>query len=420
MQTTHQTSEFSEINLAELNQIAQPFVFLHSGKDGRYSILGTNPVAITQLHSGNVLEHLEKLNQLVKVLNDQAQSTSKLPFSHGLLGFFSYDFGNQLHRIETSTLAGCPLSYWIVPSEITIWDHQTKTKHQLKHEFSTTEIKAIEELIDLEKTADETPEEIPQMTAAEYASALDTIKQAIIDGETYQVNFAQAFSKAESIDPINTFRKINKLNPSPYQALIVTESFNIISNSPELLISKEADTLTTKPIKGTTSIESDPNELLNSEKTSAELTMIVDLSRNDLAQLSQANTVKVAAYQEIQKLSHVYHTYSTITATSKPDLKLSEIIKAIIPGGSVTGCPKHRTMQIINRLEPIARGPYCGSAGFINHNLDLQLNIMIRTLWQKDQQLILHSGGGIVADSQTEAEYEETIQKASAFLEVIT
>ncbi|PIZ77528.1 hypothetical protein COY06_00535 [Candidatus Peregrinibacteria bacterium CG_4_10_14_0_2_um_filter_41_8] len=420
MQTKITKVPYKTLNPGELKPSTRPFILLQ----GNWSILASNPITTIKFYKGDPHQHLNLIDQIQQTLNTINPPAANLPFTNGLIGFFSYDFGNQLLNISNATFPNTPLSYWLIPQEITIWDHDQKTCHQITNTYTDTETKTLKTLCDKASSpAPTTPDPIApnkltsNITKTAYQAKLKQINDHIIAGNTYQVNFAQQFSLNKKLDPLQIYQKISKTNFAAYQALIVTDQFNIISNSPELLISYTKDQLVTEPIKGT---DANADRLLKSQKGDAELTMIVDLSRNDISKLSQPGTVKVRKHRALMQLKHFYHTYSQITGTPKPNLKVSEIIKAMFPGGSVTGCPKHRTMQIINHLEPTPRGAYCGSAGFINHNGTLTLNILIRTLWQRHSYLSLHAGGGIIADSNTNDEYDETIQKARAFTQIIT
>lgn len=243
----------------------------------------------------------------------------------------------------------------------------------------------------------------------EYRSKIDEIKEYLRDGESYQVNFAQEFSGEFSGDPLGLFVAMQELNPAEMAFYGEFDNRVIVSNSPERLFSLKGGVLRAEPIKGTVAAGEDPSFLLRDEKSQAELTMIVDLLRNDLGRVGK--NVRVPVHAAIMKLANVSHAYSVVEADTKAGVL--EILKAVFPGGSVTGCPKIRTMEIIGRLESFKRGTYCGSAGFVLPNGDADFNIMIRTATVSGGRVSFPAGGGILIDSDARAEFEETLAKSS-------
>lgn len=251
----------------------------------------------------------------------------------------------------------------------------------------------------------------PGLSRKKYASKIAAIKKLLREGETYQVNFAQEFKCDFSGDPLALFCEMYKRNPAEMSFYYEEDDVAICSNSPERLVSLRGGVLRSEPIKGTVAADEDPAILLKSEKAYAELTMIVDLMRNDLAKISEVGSVKVVEHQALMKQANVWHTYSVIE--SRLALSASEILPALFPGGSVTGCPKKRTMEIIDKLENFKRGAYCGSAGYILDSGDADFNIMIRTATVRDGHLSFPAGGGILIDSDADEEYDETLKKAA-------
>lgn len=277
-----------------------------------------------------------------------------------------------------------------------------------------------------------------------YFSKIQTIKEKLCSGETYQVNFSQpfSFSVPAAFSAHDFFQKLSTANPSPHEYFFENEDFAVMSNSPELLVkgywvstasgagsSRKKFFVETRPIKGTMPRGRTPEEdekqiqkLLASKKEEAELTMIVDLERNDVGKVCKPGTVTVKEHRTIEKYSHVIHTASVIQGELEEKKDVFDVLEAIFPGGSITGCPKKRTMEIIDELEEVRRGVYCGSAGYIAPDGSFEFNIMIRTAFLDKRKGILtfHSGGGIVIDSDPKKEYEETLHKAAAFFETIT
>lgn len=268
-----------------------------------------------------------------------------------------------------------------------------------------------------------------------YLKKFNIIQEKLRSGETYQVNFAQPFlfSVGPDFSAPNFFRMLVTLNPSPHQFFLENEDFAVISNSPELLVrgfwEGKKFFLETRPIKGTvprghneTEDEANIRALLHSKKEEAELTMIVDLMRNDLGKVCKTGTIRVLKHRKIEKYSHVIHTVSVIRGELEEGKDVFDVLEALFPGGSVTGCPKKRTMEIIDELEDVRRGVYCGSAGSIQKDGSFEFNIMIRTAFLDKQNRILSffGGGGIVVDSLPKREYDETFHKAAALFEALT
>jgi para-aminobenzoate synthetase component 1 len=255
----------------------------------------------------------------------------------------------------------------------------------------------------------------------QYGAKIDQLKKYLQQGDTYQANFSQRFSADADADPWKIFLKLTKITPAPFGSFFEFPDFSVVSCSPELLVRKRGKVVETWPIKGTVPRGKNTGEderlaarLLNSDKNEAELNMIVDLERNDLGKVCELGSVKVTAHKEIQKYSHVIHTVSKVTGMLRSDSDIFDLIQALFPGGSITGCPKKRTMEIIDQLEDFKRGVYTGSAGYMSLNGDLDFNILIRTLLFKDQKVYFNSGGGIVIGSDAQEEYAETLQKAES------
>ncbi|MEK7085610.1 MAG: anthranilate synthase component I family protein [Patescibacteria group bacterium] len=220
------------------------------------------------------------------------------------------------------------------------------------------------------------------------------------------------------------FLKVINANPVDYLAYMEGDGFEILSASPERFIKIENGNIETCPIKGTRPRGNNPKadqklkqELLKNEKEAAELNMITDLLRNDMGKICKINTVKVAGHRLIQKCPTVWHTFSRITG--KIAVEPIEALLSMLPGGSITGCPKKRAMEIIDELEPTTRSVYTGVIGYIHPNKNLDFNIAIRTIIKKGKKLYLQVGGGIVLDSKEKAEFKETLDKAKSFMKIL-
>ena len=268
------------------------------------------------------------------------------------------------------------------------------------------------------------------MTQADYFSALKQIHRHIIDGDVYQINFSQRFSTPFTGTPIDLLDWQNRHNPSPYAAYLAWDMTAIVSASPELFLEVKGDAVCTRPIKGTrprNSILPDDAPanraqfaaLVESEKEQAELAMIVDLERNDLARVCVPGTRHVPCARRIETFPTVYHAVASVEGKlplpPRPE-RIETLLRATFPGGSITGAPKIRAMEIIDALEPTCRGVYTGSIGWIGLNFDLCLNIAIRTIVIHNGIAHVQAGGGIVADSDPQAEWDETLTKARALV----
>ncbi|MCK4959242.1 MAG: anthranilate synthase component I family protein, partial [Planctomycetes bacterium] len=246
-------------------------------------------------------------------------------------------------------------------------------------------------------------------------------------GEVYQINFSQRFECDYTTKPVELYHWQNEYNPSPYAAFIDAGDFSVVSTSPEMFLTISDDVISTKPIKGTRPRvsncpgadqinETNFTELIESEKDQAELNMIIDLERNDLTRVCKYGTIKVTQPRTIEKYPTVFHAVATVEGTLHKDMDFCDVLKATFPGGSITGAPKIRSMEIIDKLEPTQRSVYTGSIGFIGVDGSVCLNIAIRTVIIKDQTAYVQTGGGIVADSNAQDEWDETITKARALL----
>lgn len=268
------------------------------------------------------------------------------------------------------------------------------------------------------------------LDASTFEKAVMTIQGAIREGEVFQANLAQRLRVATSADPFEVYIHLRRINPSPYACFIEEAHGALVSNSPERLFcltqAKEGRTIGARPIAGTRPRSSDDavdtrlrQDLLSSDKERAEHTMLVDLARNDLGRVSTPGSVRVTEFQTVEKYSHVHHLVSDVTGTVQQGLGVGDIVRALFPGGTITGAPKLRSIEVIDRLEPVQRGPYTGSAGYINPDGSADWNILIRTMLVGRGQATLYVGAGIVADSVPEEEYRETLHKAGAMLEAL-
>ncbi len=255
----------------------------------------------------------------------------------------------------------------------------------------------------------------------EYESAVRRVIEYIAAGDVFQVNLSQRFSAPLNAQPQAVYERLRCSAPAAFGACLVYEDHALICNSPELFVRLTPDRrIVTRPIKGTRPrAPGMERQLRESAKDQAELNMIVDLERNDLGRVCEVGSVKVTEPRAIEAHPTVYHGVATIEGMLRKDVGFVDLLAATFPGGSITGAPKIRAMQIIEELEPVRRGPYCGAIGYLGPDGRIELNIAIRTMVVKDGLVHIPVGGGIVADSDPAEEYEETLVKARAMLEAL-
>lgn len=274
------------------------------------------------------------------------------------------------------------------------------------------------------------PEQIegirPSFSKEGFCRAVEQIQQYISRGDVYQVNLSTRLSRRLQTRPEAIYEWLRHLNPSPYMAYLKLDGLELVSASPELLVQLEGRRIRTRPIAGTRkrgdSLAKDlalRDELLASEKERAEHVMLVDLERNDLGRVSEFGSVQVTDWMTIEYYSHVMHIVSEVAGQLAADKDAYDLIAAVFPGGTITGAPKIRTMEIIEELEPVRRGPYTGSIGWIDYHGNMELNIIIRTLVVKDGIGHVQAGAGIVIDSVPALEYRESLNKAKAIWKAV-
>jgi len=259
-------------------------------------------------------------------------------------------------------------------------------------------------------------------TLEEYAQAVNRIKQYILDGDVMQVVLAQDFSSPFQADSLDLYRALRILNPSPYMYYLDIDDCKIVGASPEILVRMEDSKMTVRPIAGTRKRGLTPEEdsdlerdLLSDEKERAEHLMLIDLARNDVGRVAEFGSVKVTEKMIVERFSHVMHITSNVEGKLRQELSFIDAMKAALPAGTLSGAPKIRAMEIINELEPSSRGIYGGAVGYISWNGDMDTAIAIRTAVIKDDTIHVGAGGGIVADSTVEGEWQEAIQKHKVF-----
>jgi len=269
---------------------------------------------------------------------------------------------------------------------------------------------------------------LPQMTRDAYIEKVSRCQEYICSGDIFQANLSHRFSMPlGSTCPLALYQRLSEINPSPFAAYLETGNVTLLGASPERLIQRSGPLVSTRPIAGTRrrglNSEDDrrlARELLGDPKERAEHIMLVDLERNDLGKICRFGSVRVDEWMDIERYSHVLHIVSNITGELRPDRDAVDLLQATFPGGTVTGVPKIRCMEIIDELEPVTRGPYTGALGYLSTGGEMDLSIVIRTLIATREVLYLQVGAGIVADSVPSREYEETISKAAAAMAALS
>jgi anthranilate/para-aminobenzoate synthase component I len=261
------------------------------------------------------------------------------------------------------------------------------------------------------------------VSRAEFISAVEHAQRYILAGDIYQVNLSQRLAAQCALPGWGFFQRLSAVSPSPFSAFFDCGGFQLASSSPELFLRLSGSHIQTRPIKGTRPRDNDPTrdaqlayELQTSAKELAELVMITDLLRNDLGKVCEYGSVQTPDLARLEKFAQVQHLVSTVEGRLRGNVTHLAALAACFPGGSITGAPKFRAMEIIDELEPVARGPYCGCHGYLGFNRESQLSITIRTAVCQEGMAYFHAGAGIVADSVPAAEYEETLAKAAGFL----
>lgn len=374
----------------------------------------------------------------------QSEEEPRLPFQGGASGFFSYEAGRLFERLPEPqwARAECPeIDLWFHDAGIafdvidcrafvvsTGWPEQDAARRRTR---AHQRAEWLRELLRAPVRAPNAPIVIPReawrpnMGEAAYKDAVERTRTFIRDGDIFQANITQAFRAPlpEGFDPLVLYGQLRSANPAPFGALIVTPERIVASTSPEGFLKLEGDAVETRPIKGTQRRSADPREdkrladvLLASDKDRAENIMIVDLMRNDLSRVSWPGTVEVPVLCGLESYASVHHLVSVVRGRLRPGLDALNLVAACFPGGSITGAPKIRAMEIIHALEPDARGVYCGSIMHFGYDGSLRSNIAIRTLIAENGVASIHAGGGITLLSDPGDEYAEAMVKAERML----
>lgn len=433
--------------------VEDPYSFLldssmQNEKLGRYSFMGGSPFAVFKsknqnitITENNITRNLvgnpfEELKQLLDKYKTEDLHT--IPFLGGAVGYFAYDMGHHIEKLPRNAIddVDIPDACFGFYDSIIAVDHQSNSTYIIangmneKPEIAIKDIKRKLDGITAQKLA--SPKGIAcgeiqsNFTKEDYMGAVQRVKAYIRSGDIYQANLTQRFKCSTEEAPFSIYSRLRQLNPAPFACYMNFGEGHILSSSPERFLKIQDNLIETRPIKGTRprgrTVEEDKTnreELLSSEKDKSELLMIVDLERNDIGKVSKTGTVQVPELFHLEEYATVYHLVSKVTGEMLDNIGTIDVIKAAFPGGSITGAPKIRSMEIIDELEPTQRNIYTGSIGYIGFNGCIDLNIAIRTIVMKEGTAYFQAGGGIVWDSDPQLEYEETLHKARALFRTL-
>ena len=353
------------------------------------------------------------------------------PFAGGGLGYLAYELKNQIERLPQSAQddLGLPDIYLSFPSQVLIHDRRAGHLRHLRLGWPGRRPTGPgpQELTVLQPGP---PPRLGEMTSTfshqDYLAAVQRIRAYIAQGDVYQVNLSQRFSFGLEGDPLALWERLFAKNPAPFYAYVNAGDHQVLCTSMERFLLRRGSYLETRPIKGTRPRGADPQtdealrrELIQSLKDDAELSMIVDLLRNDLGRVCPPRSIAVASHKRVEAFQNVFHLVSTVTGQVDQGLTHGQLLSATFPGGSITGCPKIRAMEIIDELEPKVRQVYTGSIGYLGWHQNLDLNIAIRTGIVSQGHCHFAVGGGVVHDSDPEDEYQETLHKGRTLFQVM-
>ena len=439
------------------------FESVHGGeKWGRYSIIGlpcstvlkVEQHDVTVLQDGDVVETARTEDPLAWIEQFQARYRApELPdlprFTGGLVGYFGYDtvryIEPRLDHFDKEDLLSCPDILLMVSDELLVFDNLAGTLQLIVHVdpdgpdawvLGQQRLDALEahlrEPVDGygDHAAGTTPIDesdfVSGFTRGGFEAAVERIKEYIVEGDAMQVVLSQRMSIPFSASPLNLYRALRRLNPSPYMFYLDLGDFHVVGSSPEILVHLEDGVVTVRPIAGTRPRGATPEEdqqleqdLLADPKELAEHLMLIDLGRNDTGRVSETGSVTLTEKMVIERYSHVMHIVSNVTGRVRPDMSAIDVLRATFPAGTVSGAPKIRAMEIIDELEPVKRGVYAGAVGYLSWSGNMDTAIAIRTAVIRDGTLHIQAGAGIVADSVPANEWDETMNKGRAIFRAV-
>ncbi|MHA2715771.1 aminodeoxychorismate synthase component I [Vibrio owensii] len=407
--------------------------------DSRFDVLVANPIATLETIAGDTqiktdTQEYVSQDDLFSLLDELQQQLLPnlelgaewdLPFVGGALGYFSYDLGRRVEsmpELATKDLQTPDMAVGLYEWALVV-DHKLEKAcvvgQNIEQAWQWLNSQSPADVEDFKLIGDWQS----NMTQASYASRFDRVQEYLLSGDCYQINLAQRFNASYQGSEWQAYTKLEAANQAPFSAFIRMSNSAIVSVSPERFLELKDNVIETKPIKGTRPRsqnaeldQANAHDLQTAEKDQAENLMIVDLLRNDIGRVASPGSVHVPKLFDIESFPAVHHLVSTIRADLDTQYSAADLIRACFPGGSITGAPKVRAMQIIEELEPHRRSAYCGSIGYISRHGRMDTSITIRTLVAEDNKLYAWAGGGVVADSDCAAEYQETLDKLSKIL----
>ena len=425
-------------------------VFLDSGRhdpgQSRYDIIACEPTATLVTRGGMSevrtargarISPEDPFLLLRELLRPGIQPSSALPFEGGAIGYFGYDLARRLEllpslAVDKDELPECAVGIYPWAVVVDHGEERAWLASSSANELTPARRAGLRERFSaLSRERARVPFRAlssvrSSFSQQQYLKAFERIKRYIYEGDCYQVNLAQRFEFQADGDPWSAYRALRILNPVPFGAYLNLPFAQVLSASPERFLQVREGRVITQPIKGTRPRAGEPRldaelvqELSSSAKDRAENLMIVDLLRNDLAKNCRIGSVRVPKLFEVQSYATVHHLVSTIEGEVAQERDALDVLRGCFPGGSITGAPKLRAMQIIEELEPFRRGVYCGAIGYVGYDGAMDTNIAIRTLIHRSGGAHFWAGGGIVADSEPLAEYQETFDKAAPLLQLV-
>ena len=410
---------------------------------GSVSYFGPGAAGVFEYREGDAGDPLGLLDDCVRKYRVAEGGEVPVPFVGGWVGYLSYDLGRYIEKLPDEVEHDVDLPLWRFGfyDHVIAWDHVHNRGYLLVLEYEG-QASSVSERLERLRAAAAVEEEAAKQKAglvdvgaglaaleqmegniapADYLLKVQRAREYIKAGDIYEVNLAQRFGCAFTSDPTKLYAALTRENPASYSGLLRWDEAAVVSVSPELFLQKRGRQIVTRPIKGTigrgaTAAEDERNRaaLYASEKERAELNMIIDLERNDLGRVCEIGSVAVVVERAIEAHPTLYHAVATVAGVLRQEVGVSDVLRATFPGGSITGAPKIRAMEIIDELEPTARGVYTGSIGWFGVNGDFDLNIAIRTIVIAGGKATFQAGGAVVDDSTAIGEYEETLTKAAA------
>ena len=423
----------------------------HGSPLGRHSFVAADPAAVVSRRGEGAGDALDDIRRLLRPRAAEA-IPGLPPFQTGALGYIAYEWGRTLERLPSPRYDDLDLPDVVfgIYDWVIAWDHEASRAWVIARD-EVNKRRALDLVGDPEKIvaarprqAGESREHPPSypvdadwidprlglrssFTHAGYLDAVNRVRDYIYAGDIFQANLSQRFEAALVESPWDLYRRLRTRNPAPFAAFIELPECTVLSASPERFMRVDGSgRVETRPIKGTRPRGVGPEHdaalgraLTESAKDRAENLMIVDLIRNDLSRVCEPGSVRVRELFALEHFATVHHLVSTVVGTLLPGLDGLDVLRASFPGGSITGAPKIRAMEIIAELEPSVRGVYCGAIGYLSATGELDTNIPIRTALVRDGRVYLNAGGGIVADSDAEQEYQETFHKARGIIDAL-